>query len=784
MPEPVTTTSLFLSPKWLKPLWENLEKIWSARDREIQHVLKDFGDPRQLARYYIEPDCQQINPANRHEDSDPFPDVKSAAFKTINGFLAGEFAVSGADRNVMFVLSDAGMGKSSLLVMLKLAQLLQFWPTKIHCELLKLGADTLDRIQAVPAPGDTVLLLDALDEDRTAWGNIRPRLLELLTATKHFRRVILSCRTQFFPETELDTFRVQVRVKVDGFSCPMIFLSLFNEEQVEKYLDKRYPARWLHWFTENTKKLKARELVTRMRDLSGRPMLLAHIEDLVDSKLLVGEWGEYQVYQALTEAWLEREQRKLAEQEISGVTTKALRTACWAAAEHLQRKGERTLSEKDLNLLIARHEAVGHLSKLHFGGRSLLNRNADGHYRFAHFSIQEFLVAQKILEDARELERVGVPETATEKVIRFVLDGRAGVCRGKPLTLRGLNLRRFDLRGADLQGADLSLVKLSGADLSGANLSQAVLTNADLTNVDLTNADLTKANLSGVKTAGARFENVKAEGAVLTTPVAGLPFSFPIRGAGKTIPLEMVWIPAGKFEMGSADSDQDDERPVHQVRISSGFWLGKYPVTQEQYAAVIGKNPSHFTASGGMAPVEQVNWAEAVEFCRRLGPLSGEQGAADAVVARLPTEAEWEYACRAARPGAYCFGDAEAQLGDYAWYGKNSGGQTHPVGQKKPNAWGLYDMHGNVWEWCRDAWDAEAYQKRRAGVENPETLAAGGERPPRVVRGGSWGSEAWVCRSAVRFGRDADDRYRIYGFRVCLARGPAASSPASKTGSA
>ena len=241
MSEPVTTS--FLSSAWLKPLWEKLQAIHGARDKQIQQLLKDFDDPRQLARFYTEPDCQQINPANRHEDTEPQSVVKSPVFKTINDFLEGEFAVMGGGRNQMFVLSDAGMGKSSLLVMLRLAQLLEFWPTKIHCELLKLGPDTLARLQALPAPGDTVLLLDALDEDRTAWGNIRARLLELLAQSSRFRRVIISCRTQFFPETGTDTFQVPGRVKVDGFTCPMIFLSLFDREQVANYLEKRYPKK-------------------------------------------------------------------------------------------------------------------------------------------------------------------------------------------------------------------------------------------------------------------------------------------------------------------------------------------------------------------------------------------------------------------------------------------------------------------------------------------------------------------------------------------------------------
>ena len=767
MPEPVTTTS-FLSSAWLKPLWEKLQKIRGARDQEIQQILKDFDDPRQLARFYIEPDCQQINPANRHEDTEPQSVVKCPVFKTINDFLAGEFAVAAAGRNQMFVLSDAGMGKSSLLVMLKLAQLLKFWPTKIHCELLKLGPDTLERLQAIPAPGDTVLLLDALDEDRTAWGNIRTRLLELLAATHHFRRVILSCRTQFFPETEKDTFQVLGRVKVDGYSCPMIFLSLFDQEQVGKYLEKRYPDGLLHWFSENRKKVKASQLVGKMKDLCCRPMLLAHVEDLVEAPLLAGDWGEYQVYQALTEAWLEREQRKLDQQKITGVTTKALRTACWTVAEHLQRKGERTLSEKDLNLLIAQHEAVGHLSKLHFGGRSLLNRNADGHYRFSHFSIQEFLLAQKILEDARAGERVLVPETATEKVIRFVLDGRAGVCAGKPLTLRGLNLRRFDLRGAELPGADLAFAKLAGANLSAANLANADLTNADLTNADLTNADLSKANLSGAKADGARFENVKAEGLVLTTPVAGLPFSLPIGAAGKTVLLEMVWIPAGEFEMGQAKSAYDDERPVHRVTISKGFWLAKYPVTNAEYQKYLEANPQaqkpgewdNRQFNDPRQPVVGVSWHEAQAFCAWAG-------------CRLSTEAEWEYACRAGTRTQFSFGDDEALLKDYGWYDNNSGGKTHAVGEKKPNPWGLYDMHGNVWEWCQDG--KRTYEAK--AVIDPMGPEKGGDR---VLRGGCWFDRGGSARSAFRYSHAPDYRYDWFGFRPC----PSSISPASQGGKA
>ncbi len=162
---------------------------------------------------------------------------------------------------------------------------------------------------------------------------------------------------------------------------------------------------------------------------------------------------------------------------------------------------------------------------------------------------------------------------------------------------------------------------------------------------------------------------------------------------GGGVKMEMVLIPAGEFKMGSPDSDKDAltlEKPQHRVRITKPFYLGKFLVTQEQWEAVMGNNPSQF--KGPKNPVEMVSWEDCQKF---LGKLNAKSSSGTGKF-QLPSEAQWEYACRAGSKTRYCFGDDETPLGDYAWYGKNSGNTTHPVGEKKPNAWGLYDMYGNV----------------------------------------------------------------------------------------
>ncbi len=228
----------------------------------------------------------------------------------------------------------------------------------------------------------------------------------------------------------------------------------------------------------------------------------------------------------------------------------------------------------------------------------------------------------------------------------------------------------------------------------------------------------------------------------------------------------MVWIRPGTFTMGSPSNEkgrQTDEGPQTKVTISRGFLLSKYEVTQAQYKAVVGSNPSY--SKGDIKPVEQVSWHDAVAYCAKL---TGKEKAAGRVPGgyeyRLPTEAEWEYACRAGTTTLFSFGDDESKLGEYGWYDSNSGNTTHSVGEKKPNGWGLYDMHGNVWEWCQD-W----YGNYPGGsVTDPLGPATGSYR---VLRGGGWSSLAGDCRSAYRSDFEPGSRIDCLGFRPVLAPG-------------
>jgi formylglycine-generating enzyme required for sulfatase activity len=220
--------------------------------------------------------------------------------------------------------------------------------------------------------------------------------------------------------------------------------------------------------------------------------------------------------------------------------------------------------------------------------------------------------------------------------------------------------------------------------------------------------------------------------------------------------MEFVLIPAGEFIMGSSSEEKDGsdcESPVHTVTIKNPFYIGRSPVTQRQWKKIMGTSPSNFRDEA--RPVEKVSWKEIQKFIQKLNSIE------NTAKYRLPSEAEWEYACRAGTQSRYFFGDDESKLDEYAWYAKNSGRKTHPVGKKKPNPWGLYDMHGNVWEWVQDEWH-ESYN----GSPSNGSAWEDGNSSNRVSRGCSWYCDIDFCRPAARFSREPDSRFANLGFRL------------------
>ncbi|MCP4699482.1 MAG: SUMF1/EgtB/PvdO family nonheme iron enzyme [Gammaproteobacteria bacterium] len=727
----------YLSTDLLKPLLKKLLALWKARDQEIINIADTFGDPVQLAKYYVQPECQHHNPADIDED-DVRSHVRSPAFKTLNDFMDKEVLVRDG-KSQLFILSDAGMGKTSLLMMLKLSHLSAFWPQGHECVLLKLGQNTLDIVEEIENQRNTVLLLDALDEDPTAWDRLEGRLLELLEKTKFFRRVIISCRTQFFPEKGLDPFGGAGRVVLGGFRCPVLFLSLFDDERVEAYLHKRFSVSWYRFLSRKAeqKRQKAVSILKKTGSLRFRPLLLAHIEELVEAPQQ--EWDAYRIYVALVEVWLLREQRKIREvykdaHKLPGMED--LLKACIKVAEFMQQKEKRSIAEPALQALISVNDNITYLRNFDIGGRSLLNRNSERAYRFSHYTIQEFLLAHGIAE--KHLTD-GPLIRATDQIVRFLdLSSYESFSR--------LSLKDFKLGEYFKKYPRIGRKNLRGVSLTGVDLSNAYLENADLSGADLSEADLSGANLNGADLSGANLNNACLAGVFIWDKLQG----------GDQGP-EMVLIPGGTFRMGEIQDAGDDEKivPVHEISVSM-FAIGRYPVTFNEYdrfAEAAGREKPNDEGWGrGRHPVINVSWEDAAAYCEWLSEQTGHEY-------RLPTEAEWEYAARAGTETDYCFGNDEQELKKYAWYFDNSGGRTHSVGEKKANAWGLYDVHGNVWEWAGDRFDSDYY----ANSSPPDPA---GSPNDRVLRGGSWNGSGHYVRSAVRNRGSSGDRLKLTGFRL------------------
>ena len=482
----------FVSGEWLVPLLKRLVSIRDDRREKILAIEDDFVlNAMELSRRYVEPDCQHRNPADHWEDEEPVSFVRMPIFKTIEKFLSGSTSTR-PGRNQLFVLGDAGMGKSSLLFMIKLMHLTSFWPKNYDCELIRLGRGTLTELKKVVHPSRTILLLDALDEDNTALGRVSSRVLEILKETRHFRRVIISCRPQFLAVEHTGN---SGDLRIDGFHCPMLYLSLFSDEQISTYLDRAFPRSiWnLHkWIGLNRQKEEIRKAIKSIESLRLRPLLLSYAMEIPEN---FAAMDEYSAIGTLIERLLSREVFKISESINNPPSESELLSACILIAIHMNKERKREVTITEISKILE-DEACGPAAfdNLAFTGRSLFNRTVNNddvsQYRFSHIIMGDYLVARGIREGIADdvsalkfsdqlIDFMGSPELDTKKFLSRCasgpLPGYTCQLRTNALTVQ---LEVIQQRQGDL-GVLAKFVGNAGTDLSNA-ISNGLLPDASI----------------------------------------------------------------------------------------------------------------------------------------------------------------------------------------------------------------------------------------------------------------------------------------------------------------
>ena len=496
---------------WIEKLAKQYAKLRGNRIKELDPIADELMViPQELAPVYVEPDLQQYNPADESDEDEE--EFRVPALGYLENFIKARKEKSDGRRQ-LFILADAGMGKSSLLAMFKLGHVNRFWPRGYECLPIKLGPNTLERLKPVTGRGNTILLLDALDEDKEAIGRIEDRIIELLKETQNFLRVVITCRNQFLPLGNSEVFPRQDRIKLGGFTCPVKYVSPFSDEQVKLFLEKRFPRSWRQkiLMRGNQQVTYAEEVIKHMDDLRFRPMLLANVDDLIGEGVA---GNPYLVYRTMVDKWLDREATK----PDSQIDRKKLLIACIHLARHMTNQSIREVNKSELEKILETTPELAPVKLISFSGRSLLNRNSEGAFRFAHQSIQEFLAVHALAHGFRA--DWPIPQEMMIQFLRY-----AGHCfqlkvKAARVTINiiktEVNLILANLGGANLRGANLS-----GARLRGANLSNVALIDADLSNVDLSSTNLGGANLTGANLGGANLTDANLWGANLKDAYLG-----------------------------------------------------------------------------------------------------------------------------------------------------------------------------------------------------------------------------------------------------------------------
>ncbi|MCW5201962.1 MAG: formylglycine-generating enzyme family protein [Candidatus Electrothrix communis] len=680
----------FVNIEWMKQLYRQLKQFTDERAQELDRLGDDFVDPLELTRFYVEPSLQAYRPLSRRNGVLSL-DPCQPAFSLLNKFFTGGVPNNRDGSHQLILLGEPGSGKSSLLLILKLMSLAEFWPKGYHCLLLKLDEHTLDQIAAVDNKAKTILLIDALNEDKQARNRPLERLFPLLRAGEPFCRMVISCRSHFFPALIPDsTGRLRIRA-LSGYNCPILYMAPFAAHQVREVLHKRLALNTENYigfqrFGVDRQRKKAAQLLARLGELGGRPLILHHINSLIE---IEGHRirDAYRIYEALIQHWLEQQADVLEENGCRcppkrlGLFNAYVRLARWMEEQGVREIGERALQE----LFCEKAEICRFAHCCH--DPALLRVTTEHTYRFTHITYREFLLVHALVYDNRPFS---APLRATDQMVRFL-----DLVHGITDYVSRLNLAEFN----PFRYAETYRTMFSWQDRLGRVRNRVV------------------------------------------------------RGP------EMIMLPGGRFKMGDIQGGGSaDARPVHEVELDN-FALSRYPITFEEYdlycVATGTRKPSDNGWGRRRRPVVDVSWQDANNYCDWLSMVTGRPY-------RLPTEAEWEYGCRASTDTVFFFGNDVRFLHEYAWYTENAGNTTHPVGQRKANSWGLYDLYGNVWEWCADSYKKDYYTE--LPMNNPSGAEQGGVG--RVLRGGSWDSgERFIC-SSFRFRLSPGLRIIRVGFRV------------------
>lgn len=374
------------------------------RDQFLSSLADNFDNPNILKKLYVWPKLQDKNPA---DEIHSYADTSKRSLDTLKPFFNNENTQKDG-RNHLIILGDAGMGKSSFLLMLKLRSMSFLHIQRYRFELLKIGPNTLNEIDKIENKINTILLLDALDEDIESWSNVKSRLSELVQNTLSFRKVIITCRTQFFPVDERNLLLNSGVVSIYDYKIEALFLSLFKERDINEYLNKKFGF-------DKKKIIKSKSIISKMKDLKARPLILSHIDDLLDGADSYPDM--FSIFNGMITAWLERESRK--NQHLS---SGSLREICILIAIHMSSQKTRTIKKKHLYKLVEFGILSTSLDKIDIGGRSLLNKNSDGDFRFSHFSIQELLIAEAVIIGYMDMKSL-VEINITSLMKEFILQG-------------------------------------------------------------------------------------------------------------------------------------------------------------------------------------------------------------------------------------------------------------------------------------------------------------------------------------------------------------------------